>query len=153
MKRLFLYFALALFPFATACGHAGGKSKKEGVEKIRVEELSDDDFSKLVYDYDKHPEGWVYAGTQPLIIDFYAPWCGPCRTVSPIMEELAQQYNGRITVYKVNVDNARGVAQALGIGSIPAVLFVPKQGEPQMAVGARPKAFYQDTAEKYLLKK
>ena len=150
MKRLLLYTALALFPFVTACGHGGNPSKKNA-DKIRVTELSDEEFSKQIYDYRNHPDAWKYAGTEPAIIDFYAPWCGPCRAVAPIMDELANEYRGRVAVYKVNVDEAQGVARALGIGSIPAVLFIPAAGEPQMAVGARPKAFYRDIVERYLV--
>jgi thioredoxin len=105
--------------------------------------LTDATFKEKVFDYKTQKE-WSYKGTIPCVIDFYADWCGPCKMISPIMEELAAEYSGKIYFYKVNVDNEQALAQSFNISSIPAVLFVPLKGEPQMSVGAMQKEGYLD---------
>src|SRR5690606_24505132 len=82
---------------------------------------------------------WKYEGDLPCIIDFYADWCGPCKMVAPILEQLATEYEGKIKIYKVDTEREQELAAAFGIRSIPSILFVPKEGQPQMAVGALPK--------------
>lgn len=150
MKRTFLYLTLLLFPFVGACGHQGRKADNRRSDAARVRELSDEAFVRTIYDFRSNPDNWKYAGDRPAIVDFYATWCAPCRAVAPIIDELAETYDGRIAVYKVDVDRAREAARALGISSIPAVLFIPVEGQPQMVVGARPKATYREQAEKLL---
>lgn len=103
--------------------------------------LDDQGFITKVFDYNNATD-WHYNGTAPCVIDFYADWCGPCKMVAPIMDELAAEYEGQIIFYKVDVDNAQNVAAAFGISSIPSVLFVPMSGQPQMAVGAMEKEGY-----------
>ena len=110
-----------------------------GAGKVIV--LNTESFKEKVFDYTTNKE-WKYNGTMPCIIDFYADWCGPCKRVAPIMEELAKEYKGKVIFYKMNVDNNQEVAQVFGIQSIPSVLFVPTNGKPQMATGAMPKETY-----------
>ncbi|MBN2664280.1 MAG: thioredoxin [Bacteroidales bacterium] len=103
--------------------------------------LDSQGFITKVFDFN-NSQDWHYNGTAPCVIDFYADWCGPCKMVSPIMDELAEDYEGKIIFYKVDVDQAQDVAAAFGIQSIPSVLFVPMTGQPQMAVGAMEKQGY-----------
>jgi thioredoxin len=103
-----------------------------------VEQLTTEDFKEKVFDFENY-SAWNYEGDLPCIVDFYADWCGPCKMVAPIMEELAQDYEGKILFFKVNTQVEQDLAAVFGIRSIPSILFVPTQGQPQMAVGALPK--------------
>ncbi len=103
-----------------------------------VENLTVETFKEKVFDYVNKKE-WEYSGDLPCIIDFYADWCGPCKTVAPILEELAKEYDGKLKIYKVNTEEQQELSAAFGIKSIPSLLFVPKDGAPQMAMGALPK--------------
>lgn len=105
----------------------------------RVVHITKADFLKNVYDFEKNPDEWKYLGSQPAIVDFYADWCGPCRQLSPVLDELAKEYSGKLTIYKVNVDNERGLATFFGIRSIPTLLFIPMKGKPQRSLGALSK--------------
>lgn len=105
----------------------------------RVVHITKADFLKKVYDFEKNPDEWKYLGSQPAIVDFYADWCGPCRQLSPVLDELAKEYSGKLTIYKVNVDNERGLASFFGIRSIPTLLFIPMKGKPQRSLGALSK--------------
>lgn len=105
----------------------------------RVVHITKADFLKKVYDFEKNPDEWNYLGSQPAIVDFYADWCGPCRQLSPVLDELAKEYSGKLTIYKVNVDNERGLATFFGIRSIPTLLFIPMKGKPQRSLGALSK--------------
>ena len=91
-----------------------------------------------VFNYEKNKE-WKFEGEKPCIIDFYADWCGPCKMVAPVLEELAKDFDGKINVFKVNTEEEQELASAFGIRSIPSFLFVPSDGQPQMAMGALPK--------------
>ena len=106
---------------------------------IKVVHITKADFLKKVYDFEKNPDEWKYLGSQPAIVDFYADWCGPCRQLSPVLDELAKEYSGKLTIYKVNVDNERGLATFFGIRSIPTLLFIPMKGKPQRSLGALSK--------------
>jgi thioredoxin 1 len=97
------------------------------------------EFKEKIFDFDINEE-WAYKGDLPAIVDFYADWCGPCKMVAPVLEELSGIYDGKIHIYKVNTDTEGDLAQAFGIQSIPSLLFIPKTGAPQMAAGALPKA-------------
>lgn len=105
----------------------------------KVVHITKADFLKKVYDFEKNPDEWKYLGSQPAIVDFYADWCGPCRQLSPVLDELAKEYSGKLTIYKVNVDNERELATFFGIRSIPTLLFIPMKGKPQRSLGALSK--------------
>lgn len=105
----------------------------------KVVHITKADFLKKVYDFEKNPDEWKYLGSQPAIVDFYADWCGPCRQLSPVLDELAKEYSRKLTIYKVNVDNERGLATFFGIRSIPTLLFIPMKGKPQRSLGALSK--------------
>lgn len=116
-----------------------------------LEHLSKKTFLEKVFNYEKHNE-WVFEGELPCIIDFYADWCGPCKMVAPILEELSKEYAGKINIYKVDTEVEQELAAAFGIRSIPSMLFCPKNGQPQMAVGALPKDTLKRAIEDILLK-
>jgi thioredoxin len=103
-----------------------------------MELLNLQSFKEKIFDFEVSTD-WVFKGTRPAIIDFYADWCGPCKRLSPVLEELQKEYADKIDVYKINVDEEQDIASAFGIMSVPTILFIPIQGEPQMAQGALPK--------------
>ncbi len=103
-----------------------------------VEHLTNETFKNKVFNYEKNTE-WKFEGDRPALIDFYANWCGPCKMIAPIMEELSVEYSGKINIYKVNTEEEQELASVFGIQSIPSLLFIPKEGQPQMAMGALPK--------------
>jgi thioredoxin len=100
--------------------------------------LTNDTFKKMIFNYDINKE-WRYEGKNPAIIDFYADWCPPCRQLSPLVEEVAKEYAGKIDVYKVDTDKEKTLAQNLGITNLPTLLFIPAEGKPQITMGALPK--------------
>jgi len=102
------------------------------------EELTKSTFQEKVFNYELNKE-WKYEGKLPAIIDFWAEWCAPCRMVAPVLEELSEEYKGKINIYKVNTEHEQELAAAFGIQSIPSLLFVPMDDQPQMAAGALPK--------------
>lgn len=103
-----------------------------------LEMLNTEDFKKKVFNYAQDTE-WKYNGDLPCLVDFYADWCGPCKMIAPTLETLAKEYEGKLNVYKINTDHEPEVASAFGINSIPSLLFIPKEGQPQMAMGAMSK--------------
>lgn len=105
-----------------------------------------------VMDYEKNPTVWKYQGDKPCIIDFYADWCGPCKMVSPILEELAQEYKDQIYIYKVDTEAEMELSAVFGIRSIPSILFVPMDENPQMVNGALPKHNLEQIIKELLLK-
>jgi len=113
--------------------------------------LTKAEFLTRVYNYEKNPNEWVYAGDKPCIIDFYADWCKPCKIIAPILSELAQKYDGKLVVYKINTDVERELAQAFGIRSIPTILFCPVNGQPQVTQGALPKESFEKMVNEVLL--
>lgn len=122
------------------------KSKRN----IEMEHLTKETFQKKVFNYEQNKE-WKYEGDLPCLIDFYADWCGPCKMVAPVLEELAKEYDGKIHIYKVDTEDQQELAAAFGIRSIPSLLFCPKEGQPQMAMGALPKATMKKAIEDILL--
>ncbi len=122
-------------------------------EKVKVVSLDVESFKAKVYNYDKNPEEWVFEGNEPCVIDFYADWCRPCKMVAPIMDELAEDYDGQITIYKVNTDKQKELAGLFGVRSIPSILFVPMDGRPQMSTGAMKKDDYKKIFDEFLLGK
>jgi len=103
-----------------------------------LEHLTKETFLSKVFDYEKNKE-WKFEGPKPCVIDFYADWCGPCKMVAPVLEELAHDFEGKLDIYKVDTEEEQELASVFGIRSIPSILFVPAQGQPQMAMGALPK--------------
>ncbi|WP_370008216.1 thioredoxin [Parabacteroides johnsonii] len=120
---------------------------------MKVQELTKAEFLKKVANYEASPNKWVYEGDKPCIVDFYATWCGPCKMVAPILEELAEEYAGKIDIYKVDTEKEEGLAASFGIRSIPSLLFCPMDGQPQMAKGAMGKADFKKAINEVLLKK
>ncbi len=106
-----------------------------------LEHLTNETFKEKVFDWEKSKE-WKYEGTVPCLIDFYADWCGPCRMVAPVLEELQKEYGDSLVIYKVNTEQQQELAGLFGIQSIPSLLFVPLSGQPQMAMGALPKSTF-----------
>jgi thioredoxin 1 len=119
-------------------------------EHAMPENLTKQSFVEKVFDFEKNAE-WKYQGEIPCVIDFWAPWCGPCRAVGPVIEELSKEYDGKVNFYKINTDDEQELAGAFGIRSIPSLLFVPMTGQPKMAVGALPKTALKEAIDKELL--
>lgn len=126
-------------------------NKKEN--KMKTINLSKSEFLTKVMNYEQNPQEWKYLGDKPCIIDFYADWCGPCKMVAPLLEELAKEYDGEIYVYKIDTEKEQELAQAFGIRSIPSLLFVPMNEQPQMVMGALPKSELKKAIDDILLKK
>lgn len=115
--------------------------------------LTKADFLSKVANYEANPSEWKYLGDRPAIIDFYASWCGPCKMIAPILEELAAEYGDSIYVYKIDTEKEQELAAAFGIRSIPTLLFVPMDGDPQLAQGAMPKESLKEAIDAVLLNK
>lgn len=115
--------------------------------------LTKAEFLTKVANYEQSPDKWEYLGDKPCLIDFYADWCGPCKMVAPILEELAAEYEGEIYIYKVDTEAEQELAGAFGIRSIPSILFCPMGEQPQMAQGALPKDGFKKAIDEVLLKK
>lgn len=108
-----------------------------------MENLTLETFKTKIFNFEKS-ETWAYVGARPAIIDFYADWCGPCRQLAPVLEEVAQDYSGKVDIYKVNTETDPELSALFGVRGIPAILFVPMQGEPAMASGFMPKESFQN---------
>lgn len=128
-------------------------NNKTEKKKMGTIHLTKEDFLKKVMDYENNPTEWKYLGDKPAIIDFYADWCGPCKMIAPVLEELAKEYDGQIYIYKVDTEKEQELAAVFGIRSIPTLLFVPMDEAPQMAQGALPKHAFKEAIESVLLKK
>jgi thioredoxin len=115
-------------------------------------EITKEDFLTKVADYKKSPEKWVSLAEKPIIVDFYANWCKPCKMISPILDKMAEKYADKIIIYKVNVDKEKELAKEIGINSIPTLIFVPKDGEPQIMVGAKSEEELDKFIQEFLLK-
>jgi thioredoxin len=120
-------------------------------EEGKVVQMNKAMFLERVFNYEKNPDTWVYEGNKPAIIDFYADWCGPCKKIAPIMAQLAEEYKDQIVIYKVDTDKERELAQLFQIRSIPSILFIPAEGQPQMTMGALPKAEFEKMIKEVLL--
>ena len=120
------------------------------MKDFTIRTLSTKEFCEKVYDI--NADELKYKGEKPAVVDFYADWCGPCRAIAPALQELADKYGDAIVIYKVNIDNSPELAQAFGIRSIPAVMYIPLKGEPAMTLGARDKAKFEKEIAAYLKK-
>lgn len=114
-----------------------------------LEHLTEETFKQKVFNYDLNKE-WKYEGTRPAIIDFYADWCAPCRIVAPILEELKEEYGDKLDIYKIDTEKERNLSALFGIQSIPSLLFIPVDGQPQMAMGALPKETFEKAIDEVL---
>lgn len=118
-----------------------------------IQHLNKADFLTHIVNYEQQPGEWKFLGDKPAIVDFYATWCGPCKALAPILEELAAEYQGQIDIYKVDTEQEMELSAAFGIRSIPSILFVPLQGAPQMVQGALPKGELKGLINDLLFKK
>lgn len=112
------------------------EQKNKEDKKMNVKELTLESFKNNIMDYEANPTEWKFKGERPAVIDFYAVWCGPCKATAPILDSLAKEYDGKVDFYKVDVDKQQELSTMFGIRSIPSLLFIPKEGKPQMQVGA-----------------
>ncbi|MFC2580147.1 MAG: thioredoxin [Bacteroidota bacterium] len=154
MKKVALILLLAGVAFASCSGQTRKNNEQNKEEKkMKTIHLTKSEFLTKVVDYEKNPNEWKYLGDKPAIIDFYASWCGPCKMLAPVLEELAAEYGDSIYIYKIDTEQEQELAAAFNIRSIPTLLFVPMSGAPQLAQGALPKATLKDAIDKVLLNK
>lgn len=116
---------------------------------MKLEHLTNETFKEKIFNYESNKE-WKFEGNTPAIIDFYADWCGPCKTIAPILEELKAEYGEKLDIFKVNTEEQRELSSVFGIQSIPSLLFIPKEGQPQMAMGALPKETFKQAISEVL---
>ena len=163
MKKFFLLLFSGMFLVSQGC--TSGKTETSNVSGTTKNEVSNPskkeikagaihlnkaDFLTKVWNYEVSPEKWVYNGDKPCIIDFYADWCGPCKMIAPIMEQLSTEYDNKVDFYKIDTEDQVELASMFGIRSIPSILFVPAEGQPQMAAGALPKASFKQIISEVL---
>lgn len=165
MKRLSFLFALLFSITLISCSNVVGNNEGDEINttentannddhsqnELKPEYLTYDTFLEKVWNFEENPQEWVYEGDVPCVIDFYADWCRPCRMVAPIMDDLAKEYDGKVKVYKIDVDKEKRLASVFQVRSIPAVLFSPLSGKPMMQAGALPKEQYVKIIEENLL--
>lgn len=155
MKRICVVLLVCGVLFSS-CSSQSDKQRvtnQETESKMKPIVLNKAEFLTKVMDYEKNPEEWKYLGDKPAIIDFYADWCGPCKMIAPILEELAEEYKDEIYIYKINTEHEQELAAMFNIRSIPALLFIPMEGQPQMAHGAMPKTSFRSAIDSVLLGK
>ena len=122
-------------------------------EESSVIQMNKQMFLDKVFDYTTGATEWKYKGDKPAVIDFYATWCGPCQMIAPILKDLAKEYGDSIIIYKVDTDKERELSGAMGIQSLPTIVFIPKSGQPQVIVGAVDKATFRRAIDEVLLNK
>jgi thioredoxin len=156
LKKTFIaILAVACTTLTIGCSGTSNKNQninKQEVKKMNTTELTAEAFKLKIMDYEKNPQTWVFKGDKPAIIDFYATWCGPCKATAPILDSIAGAYKEQIDVYKVDVDKEQELAALFGIRSIPSLLFIPKEGDPQMQVGAMNAQQLESAVKTVLLK-
>ncbi|SMO33602.1 thioredoxin [Saccharicrinis carchari] len=151
MKAFIISGLLSVFILSNAsCTNTtGSESTSQNTNKNEVIYLNQESFKKLVFNYESNKE-WVYNGKVPAILDFYADWCGPCRQIAPILKELQKEYEGKVQVFKVDTDKEKELAAVFGIRSLPTLVFIPLNGQPQAVMGARPKAEFEKMVSEVL---
>lgn len=154
MKNSFKILLTAGIIFLMSAFSASGQNVGAGKnnEKMNTIKIDKAQFLEKIYNYEKNPQTWKYEGDKPAIVDFFATWCGPCKALGPVLEELAEEYEGKIYIYKVDVDQEPELSGAFGIRSVPTLLFIPANGEPSMSPGAPSKAQLKQIIEGHLLK-
>lgn len=155
IKSIMSAFAIVLA--TTACAGNGGENKKSNEptkedNKMEVVSLNKADFLKKVYNYEANPKEWKFEGSRPAIVDFYATWCGPCKALHLVLEELSKEYSGKVDIYQIDVDKEKELAAAFGIRSIPTLLMIPMKEEPRISQGALPKDQLKKAIDEFLLK-
>jgi thioredoxin 1 len=139
MKKVIFSALLLIAVISGSCSAGNPVDKtKNAKSDSKVLQLTNEVFKKLIFNYDVN-KVWKYAGSKPIIIDFYADWCPPCHQLSPLVEEIAKEYEGKVIVYKVNTDQEKALAQTLGISSLPTLLYIPVNGKPHITIGILPK--------------
>lgn len=153
--RLLLLVLIAGISLTTYAQTSSSKTEEPAKieNKVKTIHLNKIDFLKKVANYEANPNEWKYLGDKPALIDFYADWCGPCKAVAPVLEELAKEYDGEIYIYKIDTEGELELSALFGIRSIPSLLFIPMNGTPQMAQGALPKNALKEAIDKVLLEK
>jgi len=154
MKKILISVSLGLVFLLSNCnaGNPGKTNSNTASASGSVIVLTNAEFKQKVFNYELNKE-WKFEGTLPAIIDFYADWCGPCKQLSPRIEEIAKDYAGKIIVYKVDTDKEKVLSQSLGIQSLPTLLFIPMKGQPQATMGAVPKETLVKAVNEVLLVK
>ena len=155
-KTKYTFILSAVMVIVSCCRNSGGDNQQNTnnkEKKMQTIHLTKSEFLVKVADYETSPNEWKYLGDRPAIIDFYASWCGPCKMIAPILEELAAEYGDSIYIYKIDTEKEQELSAAFGIRSIPTLLFVPMEGAPQMAQGAMPKNALKEAIDKVLLNK
>ena len=150
-KLTFTFLFIGLMAIAGCYNNPGLNNQANAGAEGQVIHMTTASFQQLVWDYKANPQAWLYRGDKPCIIDFYADWCRPCKMVAPIMDELAAEYKGKVTIYNINIDEQRELAGMFNITSIPAVIFIPKSGKPQVSVGAMQKSAYVEMIQNVLM--
>jgi len=153
MKTFKFIFLLSVMLSQMHFAFGQSDNKKTANMSGEVMLLTKKDFLEKIYNYEKNKDRFVYEGTLPCIIDFYADWCGPCKKVEPILKELAKEYQGKVLFYKIDTDRERDLKNYFEINSIPTYFFIPPTGMPQSALGARPREFFVKVINEFLLKK
>ncbi|MBQ9201673.1 MAG: thioredoxin [Bacteroidales bacterium] len=146
-KTLSLCAVLLTGAVMMACAQMNNRNKG-----AVIQELDKAAFIEKVVDYENNPQVWKYRGSKPAVIDFYATWCGPCKAMAPILEELSRQYADSVCFYKIDVDKQPELASLFGITSIPTFLFIPAEGDPRMTQGAMEKDSFDRIIREFLLK-
>lgn len=170
MTRVSLYLIIGSLVFLMSCGNQTNNQQDNSVSQnndenktpvegqtvsdgdIKPVYLTTADFKKKIWDYEANPQEFLYKGELPCVIDFYADWCKPCKMVAPIMDELADYYDGKVIIYKVNTDKEKELASVFQVNSIPTILFAPMEGKPAMQPGALAKEDYIRIINEFVLK-
>ncbi len=159
MKKLLL-ISLVSIAFLSSCGSSDDKkeTKKQDAtssestanEKSYVKTMSYNDFIKKVWDFESNTNDFIFKGDKPCVVDFFATWCGPCKMISPILEKLAKEYDGKVDFYKVDTDKEPKLAMVLKIQYLPTVLFAKDGEQPEKSIGGKDEEYFRSQINKLL---